>query len=907
MNKTSCISRPVFYFLSLFLCILVCASRPIHCANATEHKVNSESSSSAPDLSTILRNAPAGSAAQLPPKQATKIAPKLYAIPAHPAPPSPPYPAAAIQENSLHSSRIAALKEAVDAEIAANDQTAQTVTQTAPGDSERAVLINFNNVNIVEYIRFISRITNRNFVFDETDLQFNVTIISEEPTSIENVMAALLQELRIHDLNMFEEGNNLVIHKSPKVNAISKVIGSDLQSSTPKDTDIVTQVFSLNILDADKASLILRPLTSDTALIEVLKDTNSLIITDLKANLDKIQFLLKSIDAPNSGLVIGQYVSKLTPLDTLITLAQQIMQPISLDQPLTFVSHTATNSIFVISTSFLVERTVAILQYLDEDQGATRILNLKDLRLGAVPITPRAGLPPGTVPGAEGMLRTPGGHWEQDANGNWHFVPDVSNQGNTPPTGHWVKDANGNWNFEPGANEPGGPLGRWVKDQNGNWVYELSGEEPFNPGELVRQAQGAARLPGGLEKKAKFSVFKLRYRKGDTIEKAIRQIADTIQQNERGNEDLVSTLRSVQWLETPNSLVFSGIEDSLDKAYYFVKELDTPMRQVFVEMLLLDTSINDSLTYGVTAITRFGGGNLAGGQSFYNGSSPLLGAFDTIGLNNLGGTLGTQVPLVPDPTNLFTQPGYTLGVIGQKITHCGTEFGSLGALISALHDRTKDKVIMNPKILIENNTPAEIFVGINTPYRTQSISNDRGSVLTSNFEYRDVGTTLKITPYLGHSDIITMDFEEEDSTIVSGLITNADTANTSPGPTTRINRTRTRFNIPNKYFLVISGMLQHEESRERSQIPCLGGIPLLGGAFSDKINTDTKRNLMIFIRPIIIDSEKEIQHITKHQQDVYEYKNCLEEYNLYEVDQALDFFNINKTLHPEDELECDCQ
>src|ERR1700733_3138114 len=71
--------------------------------------------------------------------------------------------------------------------------------------AEKTVLINFNNVSMIEYIRFISRITNRNFIFDESDLQFNVTIVSEEPATIDNIMTALLQELRIRDLSLIEE------------------------------------------------------------------------------------------------------------------------------------------------------------------------------------------------------------------------------------------------------------------------------------------------------------------------------------------------------------------------------------------------------------------------------------------------------------------------------------------------------------------------------------------------------------------------------------------------------------------------------------------------------------------------------------------------------------------------------
>src|SRR5262249_25045473 len=76
----------------------------------------------------------------------------------------------------------------------------------------KTILINFTNVSMIEYLRFISRLTNKNFIFDENDLQFNVTIISEEPTSIETIMTNLLQELRIHDLEVIEEGNNLIIH-----------------------------------------------------------------------------------------------------------------------------------------------------------------------------------------------------------------------------------------------------------------------------------------------------------------------------------------------------------------------------------------------------------------------------------------------------------------------------------------------------------------------------------------------------------------------------------------------------------------------------------------------------------------------------------------------------------------------
>ena len=80
-------------------------------------------------------------------------------------------------------------------------------------------------------MRFISRISNKNFVFDENDLQFTVTIVSEEPTTIDNIMTALLQELRIHDLELIEQDNTIIIHHNSKVSAISKVVPEDMNVS----------------------------------------------------------------------------------------------------------------------------------------------------------------------------------------------------------------------------------------------------------------------------------------------------------------------------------------------------------------------------------------------------------------------------------------------------------------------------------------------------------------------------------------------------------------------------------------------------------------------------------------------------------------------------------------------------
>lgn len=908
-------------------------------------------------------------------------------------------------------------------------------------EENKTILINFPNISIIEYIRFISRLTNKNFIFDENDLQFYVTIISEEPATLENIMTALLQELRIHNLTMMEQGNNIIIHQNQKVNAISQLVSDDI-SRIPENSEIVTQVFRLNTLNPSEIAAVIRPLTSDFALVEVLEGTNHLIITDLSSNVRQIAKLIKSVDSPASGLVIGQYVVRTASSDFLIEMARHIISPISQDQPLTMVPWEPSGSIFVISTPFLVERTLSILQHLDQNEKSTRIFDLKDMRYnesdlekglapaglfinneryrtpegGAIPRFPGVpGIPGG--PGEEGFI-TPG-QWNRDANGKWSYPlgKDIGGSRLTPPDGRWKLDKDGNWYFEPSNAPPKqgkwkqdkdgkwyfepsstpagtgtwkqdedgkwyyeagpGPLegGRWVqdkdgkwhfepgsapssqgiwkKDRNGNWflegfpglnipedlkeevlphpaghwifdpvngwTYELDKGESIGIKRIMREEPPEASIPLGAEQKSQFYIYKLLYRRGDSIQSALQAIAESVNNGGPGNEAFLNTLLSVQWLETSNSLIFTGIEEDLLKMRELMKQVDTPLRQVFIEILVLETSMNDSLEYGVTWGSRFGGGNWAGGESFSTALSPLDTALRNTGNpGGIGGSTPNNLLGVANPTgaaavandlgtglgvtNLITgREGLNMGVIGQSIinTSMGLQFHSIGALLHALRTKINTDVILSPKIITEDNVPAEIFVGENVAFKTQSLANDQNNTITNNFEYRDVGTRLRVTPSIGNNNIITLEIAQEISRIILSTLPTSN-SNNSPGPSTTKSTTTTRVHLPDGYFLIISGMMNDETDRFTTQIPCLGAIPILGAAFKDKRYDETKRNQMIFLRPKIIDTEEEIQCLTKREQDIWDYKERRKKDWIYETEEAFDYLNLQRDIIPSD-------
>lgn len=744
----------------------------------------------------------------------------------------------------------------------------------------KEISINFNNVAMIEYIRFISRISNKNFIFDDEDLQFNVTIVSEEPTTVGNLMAALLQELKIRDLSLIEQGNNIIVHRNPRVRSPARIVSDGVALISSNESELVTRVFRLNTLDPIKASEIIRPLLSEDALVEVLRDTNNLIITDLVTNVNKITQLIGTLDAPNSGVNIGQYVVRNAFVDSLVDLANKIIQPIAQGNPFVLVPHPVSNSIFIVSNPFIVEKGLAILQNLDLNEGRTKILSLETL----MPSYPGPGEPSG--PGGPELLGPggPGGPFPRGRLGG--------------PGGPIPEGMPESFPLE-GGPIPFVPGGIGAEGRSSS-IFDESRD--FLPGGIGAASRWARELPVGHIERTLFFIYKLRYRKGDNIEIALRKIANSLQLMGTANADLISAITSSQWIESSNALIFTGTAGALEKVRELILEVDVPLRQVFIEMLILDTTIGDSLNYTVDWVNRFGGGTTTGEEGFiFNPTtgSPsefnFLSRAETI-LPNSTGTC-PPVPACPLPvaTGLLSSGGFAAGIIGTHLTHNGTRFSTIGALVKAIHTDTKANILLNPKIITEDNNPAEIFVGGTDRYKTQSITNDLGSLVTNNFQFIDVGTTLRVTPLIGNNGIITLEIVQETTNASPTANTGANQQDVNLVEVLTKTRTVTKVHVPDGFFVVLSGMIQDRESRFYSRIPCLGGIPIIGGFGKSQTTIDEKRNLMLFIRPLIIDTDDDYEDITRRQQDIYREKCKFRRSWNYEIDESLNFLNIKPT------------
>lgn len=360
-----------------------------------------------------------------------------------------------------------------------------------------------------------------------------------------------------------------------------------------------------------------------------------------------------------------------------------------------------------------------------------------------------------------------------------------------------------------------------------------------------------------------FFVYKLQYHEGPEIEESLKKIAADLRSQPDAPLKVINAIQSLQWVKATNSLLFSAEPDTLKKLAKLVDSLDIPLRQVFIEVLVIETDVKKSMEFGLQwAAGGHYGSKLGGGfGSFAPGSQFPTGFANTMkGINATNTPTGLdQIPLVP---------GFDLGVIGDVIMHKGKSFFSLGSLVSALQVDGNSTIILNQKIITQDNKNSTIFVGDNIPF-TGSVVQTIGASqqTTSNIEYRDIGVSLSITPRLGEGDVITLHLNEE---ITESVEQNPMTNNAQVNGirTTKTNMA-THVHVPDKHFLVLSGMIRNTKAQHKAGIPCLGGLPWIGAAFSKTHQNDEKRNIVIFVRPHIIHSFQDYQRLTKQQEETY--------------------------------------
>jgi len=360
-----------------------------------------------------------------------------------------------------------------------------------------------------------------------------------------------------------------------------------------------------------------------------------------------------------------------------------------------------------------------------------------------------------------------------------------------------------------------------------------------------------------------FLNYKIQFHNGSDIVEALKAIGQDLKSGKDGKtQTLMEAIQSVQWIPVTNSLIASGEPKILTKVKELIESIDQPLKQVFIEVLVLETHITDLLDFGLRWANH-GAYNdqLAWGLGNFpqnDGASSFAAAIPKI--NGKVGPKGSDIPVV--------DAGY-LGVIGDIITFKGNAYATLGSLLTAIKSDGDITVVLSQKIITQDNRNSKIFVGDNVPF-TGSLVTTAGLSQTTNanLEYRNIGVTLSITPFVGNNGVVTLDIDEEISEEENTGSTSGNSVNSQSVNGIRTSKTSmmTRAHVPDRHFLILSGMIRNSTTRLKSGIPCLGGLPLIGAAFSEIQKVTEKKNVIIFVKPHIVDSPQIYEQITRQQE-----------------------------------------
>jgi general secretion pathway protein D len=285
-----------------------------------------------------------------------------------------------------------------------------------------------------------------------------------------------------------------------------------------------------------------------------------------------------------------------------------------------------------------------------------------------------------------------------------------------------------------------------------------------------------------------------------------------------------------------NSLIITAPEPQYRQLRAVIDMLDQRRAQVMVESLIAEVNADKAAEMGIqwqTANGQKGGTVGIIGTNFNNPITTTVGQGNIL---SVSGGAATALSALGGGLNI----GSARQINGTYV---------LSSLATFLQQNGEGNVLSTPTLLTLDNEEAKIVVGQNVPFVTGQYTNNNTSNGSVNpfqtVERKDVGLTLKVKPQISETGTVKLTIFQEVSSIdytrssTAGLITNKRSIESN-------------VLVDDGSIIVLGGLLSDEYSGGSSQVPLFGDIPVLGWLFKSESRSRTKKNLMVFLRPVVV-------------------------------------------------------
>ncbi len=248
---------------------------------------------------------------------------------------------------------------------------AQTKTPKNIDPSDQFVSIDFNNVDIRVFIKFISELTEKNFVVDQR-VKGKVTIVSPARISLKEAYKVFESVLEVHGYTAVKAGEVTKIIPAP--DARSKSVETRLfeEAASPEDK-IVTQLIPLKYASANEVKKLFAPLISKSSVILAYNPTNTLIVTDVYSNIKRLLRILGAIDVTGMGQELSVIPLEYADSTKFVKILSSVFQSRRKPKPgdvatqIKFVADERTNTLVVLASEIETLRIKRLIHLLDRE------------------------------------------------------------------------------------------------------------------------------------------------------------------------------------------------------------------------------------------------------------------------------------------------------------------------------------------------------------------------------------------------------------------------------------------------------------------------------------------------------------------------------------------------------------
>jgi general secretion pathway protein D len=703
-----------------------------------------------------------------------------------------------------------------------------------PVDPEKVeVSIAFTKADLSNVLNFLSMASGIPIVVDG-DVKGTVTITSMRKVPLPLAYEVINAALRVRGYTMVGTLKDKLI----RVVALKKSIADKAMvriGANPdelSDSDqIVTQVIPLQFISAAKLQAELKPLVADDqANLLAVSSSNSLILTDTEGNVRRLLRIVNLLDKDTTDVLdVEVYRCKFASATALIISLEKVFgvstqqrpgqqpgqpqpnqgqpgQPsvrtddgvLSLKGELRLSADDRTNAIVISAAPARIKMVRTLLEKLDIDTSPE--VRSKTYRLQYADAT-------GVATQLNALFEQP--------------------QGGTPSRNPWVSSQTRQLSQSEYAGLKQNVI---VADVRTNSVIVTATEQNLREFDSMIKELDAPSVLSDVTR-----TFQLKYAKAPAVAQTMTTLFRGSNQrmsfwdvmlgnNTSGSGDPIASLRRITVVadEKTNTLLLTGPSQSFTMVESIIAQLDRRTPQVFIQVAIVDVTLDDSTKFGVE----------------WNWAN------DPHNANNA-------------PTKQDVKTGF--GLADEKL---GLKYSvisdNLQSLLHALTTRSNVRVYSTPSITTADNVPATISIGQDVPFVSSSEETSNGN-LRQAVEFKNVSIALNVTPHVSlSSGLISLDVHQTINELMGREVE-------MNAPIIANREAKTTVMVNDGQTIVIGGIIKENSEKVTSGVPFLSKLPLIGEMFKSRTRKGAQSELMVFLTPRILRDEESVTAITEQE------------------------------------------